>query len=103
MIVFEALLRAELTEDFTRDSDRGSAIDVVHHGKDVQRIASRTDRLGIVTIGIALEAGHVGSRRRLSHPGSPSIEVLAVPEWSPNALTASRGIGQEEHTDEEQS
>src|SRR6185295_453191 len=80
VIVLESAAGTELAEDFTRDSDRGPAIDVAGDGKHLERIAARPDRLGVFPIRVPLQPRHLRTGFRRSHPCCPAVEIRAVPE-----------------------
>ena len=59
VVVLEGGPGTQFAEHLTRDADRGPAVDVVHNAEYLERIAFRTDRLGVGAVRVAFQPRHV--------------------------------------------
>ena len=100
VVVLERSLITELAKGLARDPNRGPAIDRDDR-EHLERIASGSDRLGVVAVRAACQTRHIGGRRRPLHPGRPAVEVFPVPQRCPIALGAN-GRDREEHAHDDE-
>src|SRR2546427_965931 len=102
VVVLEGAFGPELAEDLAGDPDRGPAVDVADDGKDLDWVATRSDRLRVFPVRVALQPRDVGTWCGLLHPRRPAVEIGAVPQGSPAGLGAHPDDAQH-HADEKQS
>src|SRR5438445_8946860 len=102
MVVLEGALAPQLAEHLSGDPDRGPAIDVADDGKDLERVATGSDRLRVFPVRVALQPRDVRTWCRLLHPSCPAVEIGPIPERRPTGLGAYSDDAQQQ-TDEEQS